>query len=92
MTANGSTRKAARPTDAQGENTNAYTCPVFWQNAKEPCLVVAGCDYITGHRLEDGGELWRLHIDAKGNRNIRVIGFLLLLRPLYHAVISRTPI
>jgi len=65
--------KAVRQTDAQGENTNAYTCPVLWQNAKEPCLVVAGCDYITGHRIEDGGELWRLHIDAKGSRNIRVI-------------------
>jgi outer membrane protein assembly factor BamB len=65
--------KVARKSDAQGENTNAYTCPVFWQNAKEPCLVVAGSDYITGHRPEDGGELWRLHIDAKGNTNIRVI-------------------
>jgi outer membrane protein assembly factor BamB len=65
--------KAERKTDAQGENTNAYTCPVVWQNAKETCLVVAGCDYITGHRLNDGGELWRLHIDAKGNQNIRVI-------------------
>jgi outer membrane protein assembly factor BamB len=65
--------KAARATDAKGENTNSYTCPLVWQNAKETCLVVAGCDYITGHRLNDGGELWRLHIDAKGNQNIRVI-------------------
>jgi outer membrane protein assembly factor BamB len=65
--------KAARQTDAKGENTNSYTCPLIWQNAKEPCLVVAGCDYITGHKINSGEELWRLHIDAKGNTNIRVI-------------------
>jgi len=65
--------KVARPTDAKGENTNAYTCPLVWQNAKEPCLVVAGSDYVTGHRLSDGGELWRLRTYQGKDTNIRVI-------------------
>jgi outer membrane protein assembly factor BamB len=65
--------KVARPTDAKGENTNAYTCPLVWQNAKETCLVVAGSDYVTGHRLSDGGELWRLRTYKGNQQNIRVI-------------------
>jgi outer membrane protein assembly factor BamB len=65
--------KVNRPSDAQGENTNAYTSPVLWENSKQPCLVIAGSDHITGHRIDNGQELWRLHIDAKGLTNLRVI-------------------
>jgi outer membrane protein assembly factor BamB len=65
--------KVTRQTDAKGENTNAYTCPIIWRNDKQICLIVAGADYITGHKVESGEEIWRLHIDARGNTNIRVI-------------------
>jgi outer membrane protein assembly factor BamB len=52
--------KVERPTDAKSECKEAYTSPCLWPNAKEPCIVILGCDYVTGHRLDDGTELWRV--------------------------------
>lgn len=52
--------KAARKSDAAEECKEAYTTPFLWQDGKEKCLVVLGCDYVTAHRLSDGGEIWRL--------------------------------
>jgi outer membrane protein assembly factor BamB len=52
--------KVARNSDARGESREAYTSPCLWTNGMEPCLVVLGCDYTTGHRLSDGKEMWRL--------------------------------
>jgi outer membrane protein assembly factor BamB len=68
--------KVARKTDAVGESREAYTSAVLWQNGKELNLVVLGCDYATGHRLSDGGEVWRLGDlnPGKGNKsNHRII-------------------
>jgi outer membrane protein assembly factor BamB len=52
--------KVARPSDARGESREAYASPVLWHNGKETQIVVLGADYATGHRLEDGKEVWRL--------------------------------
>lgn len=52
--------KVERQSDAEGESREAYASPCLWQNGKETCLVVLGCDYTTGHRLSDGKEIWRL--------------------------------
>jgi outer membrane protein assembly factor BamB len=81
--------KVDRPSDAKGENTNAYTCPVLWQNAKQPCLVVAGADYVTGHQIEDGKELWRLHTYTGSQQNIRVISSPVATRDLLLAATFR---
>jgi outer membrane protein assembly factor BamB len=52
--------KVERKTDARGESREAYSSPVLWDTGKETSLVVLGCDYATGHRLDDGAEIWRL--------------------------------
>jgi outer membrane protein assembly factor BamB len=52
--------KVERKTDAQGESRETYASPVLWKTAKDTSLVILGCDYATGHRLSDGGEIWRL--------------------------------
>jgi outer membrane protein assembly factor BamB len=52
--------KVDRKTDAQGESKEAYTSPCLWTNGKDAYIVVSGADYATAHRLEDGGEIWRL--------------------------------
>jgi outer membrane protein assembly factor BamB len=52
--------KVERKTDAQGESKEAYASPCLWRGGKEPCIVVLGCDYVTGHRLSDGAEVWRV--------------------------------
>jgi outer membrane protein assembly factor BamB len=62
--------KVARKTDAQSESKEAYTTPCLWQEGKEMCLVVLGCDYATAHRLRDGSEIWRLSgLNPKSNYN-----------------------
>jgi outer membrane protein assembly factor BamB len=68
--------KVARPTDARFESKEAYTSPCLWQNGGEPCVVVLGCDYTTGHHLSDGAEVWRLgdlNPKARYNDAFRII-------------------
>ncbi len=52
--------KVERKSDAVGESREAYSSPVVWNAGKESTLVVLGCDYTTGHNLQDGSEIWRL--------------------------------
>jgi outer membrane protein assembly factor BamB len=52
--------KVHRQTDAVGVSREAYSSPCLWNDGKRTSLVVLGCDYGTGHRLEDGSEIWRL--------------------------------
>ncbi len=52
--------KMDRPTDAMNESPDDYSTPIIVKvNGKEQ-LVVSGGDYVTGHRLESGKELWRM--------------------------------
>lgn len=60
--------KFERKSDAVGESREAYASPALWQTDKETCIVVLGCDYTTGHRLQDGAEIWRLgDLNPKAN-------------------------
>src|SRR5262249_14324860 len=52
--------KHHRTTDAKGESEQCYTTPLIWNEGKHESIVVVGCDYATGHRLTDGGEIWRV--------------------------------
>src|SRR5262249_40629578 len=52
--------KVERKSDAVGVSREAYSSPCLWKDGKRASLVVLGCDYATGHRLEDGSEIWRL--------------------------------
>jgi outer membrane protein assembly factor BamB len=48
-----------RPTDAQRESPDSYTTPVLLKNGSQLELVISGGDYVTGHDLASGKELWR---------------------------------
>jgi outer membrane protein assembly factor BamB len=48
-----------RETKAVFECKHSYASPFLYRDGKREFLVVHGADCITGHRLEDGGELWR---------------------------------
>jgi outer membrane protein assembly factor BamB len=57
----GETRwRVDRPTDAPREAPDAYTTPALLTRGDRTELVVSGADYVTGHDLETGAELWRL--------------------------------
>lgn len=51
--------RVERPTDAVFESPDSYSTPTIAVVAGRPQLVVLGADYVTGHSLADGKELWR---------------------------------
>ena len=52
--------KVERPTDAMSESPDDYSTPVLAQVGGKKQLVVSGGDYVTGHHLDSGKELWRM--------------------------------
>jgi outer membrane protein assembly factor BamB len=52
--------KVERPTDAISESPDSYTTPVMVNAGNGKQLVVTGGDYVTGHDLATGKELWRV--------------------------------
>lgn len=52
--------KVERPTDAAHESPDDYSTPLIVRVAGREQLVVSGGDYVTGHDLGSGKELWRM--------------------------------
>jgi outer membrane protein assembly factor BamB len=51
--------KVDRPTTAIRESPDSYTTPILARSGKQLELVISGGDYVTGHDLATGKELWR---------------------------------
>lgn len=51
--------KHIRPSDAVAESLESFSTPMPWTFNGRSELLVTGGDYITGHSLKDGAELWR---------------------------------
>jgi len=52
--------KVERPTDATGESPDSYSTPQIATVGDILQLVISGADYVTGHDLDTGKELWRI--------------------------------
>jgi outer membrane protein assembly factor BamB len=52
--------KVERPTDAKTESPDNYATPQIAMPGGKPQLVISGADYVTGHELGTGKELWRI--------------------------------
>ena len=48
-----------RKTDAVSENTHSYASPTIYRDGKYEFLVTHGADFVIGHSLKDGSEIWR---------------------------------
>ena len=48
-----------RRTDAVQENKHSYASPTIYRDKSNEMLITHGADYVIGHSLEDGSELWR---------------------------------
>jgi len=70
----GKTRwRVERPTDAVRESPDSYTTPALVERGAQREIVVTGGDYVTGHDLATGRELWRaggLNPDRDANYRI----------------------
>jgi len=66
--------KVERPTDAKSESPDNYATPQIATVDGKPQLVISGADYVTGHDLGTGKELWRIGgfnpTDNPANRTI----------------------
>jgi len=52
--------KVSRPGYGKGESPDTYSSPFMWEGKGGPLLVAHGNDYCTGHKIEDGTEVWRV--------------------------------
>lgn len=52
--------KADRPTDAPRESPDNYSTPILVPVDGSLQLVVSGGDYVTGHDIDTGREMWRI--------------------------------
>ncbi|MBL8891289.1 MAG: PQQ-binding-like beta-propeller repeat protein [Planctomycetaceae bacterium] len=48
-----------RQTDAYSENKHSYASPVIYDDGTYRYFICHGADYVTGHDLETGAEIWR---------------------------------
>lgn len=66
--------KVERPTDAKSESPDNYATPQIAKVGTGEQLIISGADYVTGHDLNSGKELWRLAgfnpTDNRANRTI----------------------
>lgn len=49
-----------RPGASVGESPDVYASAFIWEGQGGPLLISHGNDFCTGHRLTDGGEVWRV--------------------------------
>ena len=48
-----------RLSDAHSECEHSYASPTLYRDKEHEFMIVHGADYVTGHRLNDGEEIWR---------------------------------
>lgn len=72
--------RVERPTDAVRESPDAYTTPALLEVGGAKQIVISGGDYVTGHALETGKELWR----AAGLNPRRAANYRIIASPVVH--------
>ncbi len=66
--------RVERPTDAEHESPDSYSTPALLVQGGKKQFVVGGADYVTGHDLATGKELWRGGgLNPEKSKNFRVI-------------------
>jgi outer membrane protein assembly factor BamB len=82
-----------RPTDAIAESPDAYTTPVLLKDNKAPRIIISGGDYVTGHDLKTGKEIWRAAgLNPRKRSNYRVVGTPVVKDGLIYAPTRRKPL
>ena len=84
--------KVERPTDAEHESPDAYSTPALLVQGGKKQVVVGGADYVTGHDVATGKELWRGGgLNPNKSRNFRVIASPLVNNGLIFTPTRVTP-
>ena len=71
--------KKERPGYSMGESPDVYASAFIWEGEGGPLLVAHGNDYTTGHKLDDGTEVWRVQgLNPSTNRAWRFVSNVLV--------------
>ena len=84
--------KVERPTDAPHESPDSYSTPTITEIGGERQLIVSGGDYLTGHNLATGKEMWRAGgLNPNKETNYRTIASPLVEGDMIFAPSRRRP-
>ena len=82
--------KVERPTDAPAESPDDYSTPLPATVDGDVQLVVSGGDYVTGHDLATGKEIWRMGgFNPDGGHYYRTIASSLFLDGIVYTTSTR---
>jgi len=65
--------KALRTTDSTKESSESYATPVAFRGPNGTELIIVGGDHVSGHRLNDGSEIWRARLYEKRDDWYRIV-------------------
>ncbi len=66
--------RVVRPSDAVAESCEAYSTPIPFEFQGRTEILIAGANYVTGHKAVTGQELWRSpNLNPRGIGNWRLI-------------------
>ena len=65
--------KHQRVTDALDESLDSYASPIAYEHAGRIEIILIGADYVTGHELQAGRELWRYGYATEKSTRWRLI-------------------
>ncbi len=82
--------KVNRWTDARNESPDNYSTPLIADAGGKKQLVVSGGDYVTGHDLDSGKELWRMNgFNPDGQGSYRTIASSVFLDDMIYTPSTR---
>jgi len=82
--------KVDRPTDAISESPDDYSTPVLATAAGKQYLIISGGDYVTGHDLDGGKELWRMGgLNPNNERAYRTIASSIVIDDVVYTTSTR---
>jgi len=85
--------RVERPTDALGESPDSYTTPLILNYGDNTELVISGGDYVTGHDLRTGEELWRAgNLNPNKASHYRIVASPLVSEGLIYVPSRKNPL
>jgi outer membrane protein assembly factor BamB len=85
--------KVERPTKAIRESPDAYTTPVWLEQAGKSEVIITGGDAVTGHDTSTGREIWRAEVmNPTNNASYRIVASTSIMGGLIIAPSRNNPL
>jgi outer membrane protein assembly factor BamB len=82
-----------RPTDAENESPDAYSTPLLLDYNGNTQVVIVGGNYVTGHDVETGKEIWRAGgLNPRNRGNYRIVGSPVTADGIIYAPTRKRPL